>query len=413
MSDSQRDSKANAPSILVAPSFLPTRGGIEILIYSIFSKLAESTAVVTFDAPGGADFDVVSPVHTVRISPRGECWAPYLDAGLFRIHPMFYYLRRLASPVHQVIAERKPELLYVSHLYAGLIALRFKRTYGLPYILFAHGNEFMPSRSSKTKILESRLIPAVLRNASAVIAISIYTADLVQRWVPEPLPITTIPLGPGLVDLETANCKHHRGDSTPILLSVSRLVSRKGHDTVLQAVSTLSQEFPNLRYVIVGDGPERSRLMGLAKTLGVDKRVDFVGEVDDTELARWYQNADIFVLPVRHDPGQREVEGFGIVFLEANAFGLPVVAGRSGGVPDAVIHGQTGLLVDPHNLEKFIAALRRLLMNPELRVQMGQAGRQRVLEKMNWDRAAQVVMQLQRQILGYGMSSEKGGQIAT
>jgi phosphatidylinositol alpha-1,6-mannosyltransferase len=143
-----------------------------------------------------------------------------------------------------------------------------------------------------------------------------------------------------------------------------------------------------LKYVIVGDGPHRPALEALARHMGIESLVHFAGEVPDRELARWYAAADVFALCSEERRGERSVEGFGIVFLEASASGLPVVGTKAGGIPDAVADGETGLLVPPGDPDAVAHAIGRLLQDNELALRMGSAGRDRVLNQFNWGNTA-------------------------
>jgi phosphatidylinositol alpha-1,6-mannosyltransferase len=174
-----------------------------------------------------------------------------------------------------------------------------------------------------------------------------------------------------------------------LLVSVGRLQRRKGHDSVLAAMHALRSELPDLVYVIVGDGVERMRLESLARELQLEGRVHFEGEIPASLLPRYYSAADVFILPTRVDEG--DFEGFGLVFLEAAATGTPVIAGRSGGVPEAVADGETGLLVDPTSTSELAQAIRTLVTTPHLGERLGQAGRARVLRQFSWNRAADLV----------------------
>jgi phosphatidylinositol alpha-1,6-mannosyltransferase len=180
----------------------------------------------------------------------------------------------------------------------------------------------------------------------------------------------------------------------PVLLTVGRLVSRKGIDTVLEALPLLLLRVPDLQYMIVGDGPDRPRLQSLVQALKLQNVVSFRGEVTDAQLLATYHQAHIFVMPVREEQQAASVEGFGIVYLEASACGLPVIAGRSGGAIEAVRDGQTGYLVEPRDPEALAKKVLTLLQNAELRQQMGQNGRRWVETEMNWDRAAQQFLQI-------------------
>jgi phosphatidylinositol alpha-1,6-mannosyltransferase len=175
-------------------------------------------------------------------------------------------------------------------------------------------------------------------------------------------------------------------EASPVLLSVGRLQRRKGHDTTIQAVALLGRHFPHLQYLIAGDGQERNRLEDLARASGIASRVAFLGEVPSEDLPGLYAACDIFVMPSRTD--DHDVEGFGIVFLEAAAAGRPTIGGLSGGVPEAIADGETGLLVNGENPEALAEAIRTLAISPDLCARMGAAGRTRVLKSFTWERAA-------------------------
>jgi phosphatidylinositol alpha-1,6-mannosyltransferase len=188
--------------------------------------------------------------------------------------------------------------------------------------------------------------------------------------------------------------RRYAGPGDILLLSVGRLQRRKGHDIAIQAIATLRTRLPNLRYVIAGDGEERSRLERLAADLNVQDRVFFAGIVSDADLPAFYAACDIFLLPNRVDEG--DIEGFGIVFLEAAASGKPVIGGNNGGVPEAVDRDVTGLLVDGADVWAVAAAIADLATSEERRGRMGLAGRVRAHGSFSWQRAAAAVSELQR-----------------
>jgi len=177
-----------------------------------------------------------------------------------------------------------------------------------------------------------------------------------------------------------------------LLLTVGRLQRRKGHDLMLQALAGLGDARPRIRYVIAGDGDQRARLESMSADLGLTDRVRFEGVVPDTLLPGYYAAADVFVHPNRIDG--EDVEGFGIVFLEAAAAGVAVIGGNSGGVPEAVADGATGLLVSGTNADELKQALFRLIGSAELRRTMGANGRARVEQSFSWTSAASKVLEI-------------------
>jgi phosphatidylinositol alpha-1,6-mannosyltransferase len=181
----------------------------------------------------------------------------------------------------------------------------------------------------------------------------------------------------------TSNSQH------PTLLSVSRLAELyKGHDAAIRALPLVRAKVPGARYLIAGDGPLRAYLGKIAASVGVTDAVHFLGDVPDDALPDLYRSADLLLLLGRDSLVEGGAEGFGIVCLEAAACGIPVVAGRSGGLPDAVADGITGLLVDPHDAGAAAEAIVALLADPERAHRLGATGRARVLERFTWEQMA-------------------------
>ena len=261
---------------------------------------------------------------------------------------------------------------------------------GSPYICWAHGEELMYADSSR----ELRaILRVVIRRASALIANSQNTADVLKRLGASADAIHVIYPG---VDADrfrpdatgaAALRRPLAADDELVLLTVGRLQRRKGHDLVIKSLPDLLRRSPGLRYVIAGDGEERQALESLATELGVRDRVTFVGRVSNTDLPAYYAAADLFVHPNRTDGA--DFEGFGIVFLEAAAAGLAVVGGTTGGAPEAIAEGETGALVSGVDVDELTACVGRLLANPALRRELGGAGRRRVCRDFSWESAAQ------------------------
>jgi phosphatidyl-myo-inositol dimannoside synthase len=184
-----------------------------------------------------------------------------------------------------------------------------------------------------------------------------------------------------------------------VLVTVARLVARKGHDTVIRSLPHLAKDFPNLKYLIVGGGPDRDALEQLARELNVAERVVFTGYVPETDLADFYALGDVMVMPNRQE-SNGDLEGFGMAFVEANAVGRPVVGGRSGGAEEAVAEGVSGLLAeDPRSVEELVSVLRLLLSNHDLRQRMGIAGAQRAKQEFGWQSRAERIRQISREIV--------------
>jgi phosphatidylinositol alpha-1,6-mannosyltransferase len=213
--------------------------------------------------------------------------------------------------------------------------------------------------------------------------------------------VRVVPLGadqaffrPGI---DTREVRRRYGlDEGRWLLSVARLTRHKGIDTVLQALARLAPRHPDLRYAVVGTGEEREALEAEARELGVASRVRFLTDVSDRDLPALYNTAEIY-LGISRLMEQR-VEGFGISLAEASASGVPVIAGRSGGIPAAVRDGETGLLVDAERVEDVAQTIERLLGDAALRARLGAAGRRAVESHYNWDRVTRDLVRIGREL---------------
>ena len=248
-----------------------------------------------------------------------------------------------------------------------------------PYVVVCHGLDLERARRVPRKRWLAR---RVLAGASRVIANSRATNRRVVACGAPPERVTVIapPLTDALLRVMPSDRAAFRSVQdiplrAPLILTVGRLVARKGFDTVIDAMATVIRTLPNARLVVVGDGPERATLEARARIAGIP--CHFVGSADDATLASWYEACDVFTMLPRTLP-DGDVEGFGMVYLEAGWFRKPVVGTRSGGVPDAITDGVTGLLVPPGDAPAAAIALLRILSDRTLGERLGNEGRQRV-----------------------------------
>ena len=269
---------------------------------------------------------------------------------------------------------------------------------GIPYLLYVYGGDLL---REKRKAGESRIKRAgtrrIMGSALGIVAISEWSASLAGE-VMESVGIGTLP-PIGAFDLGTDPDAFHPSRDTrvlrarwgvghaPLLITVARLVPHKGQDETIRAVSALAAEFPDLHYVMVGEGHDEDRLKGLASDLGVADRIIFAGHLSERELPEAYATSTLYVGLSRID---REInaEGFGISFVEAGASGVPSVAGDSGGVRSAVRDGETGIVVPPLDRAAVVAAIASLLRDDARRQAMGRAARLAVETHYNWDRVS-------------------------
>ena len=241
-----------------------------------------------------------------------------------------------------------------------------------------------------------------LKKADRVIGVSRCTCDRILALGVAPDKVALIYNGveherflPGPAD-EALQARHDL-QGKRVILTVARLDARKGHDTVLRALPGVLRVIPNAVYLVVGDGAERRSLEDLVDSLGLRASVIFVGQVSDTELGDYYRLCDVFVQPNCRMPDGDD-EGFGLVFLEAGACCVPVIGGRSGGVPEAVIDGQTGLLVDGNSSQETGDAIIRLLMDRQLAREMARKGFLRA-QQFDWRRTSKAFLELCRETI--------------
>lgn len=272
----------------------------------------------------------------------------------------------------------------------------FERT-RLPFGLIVHGGDLLTMRPKMERSpLKRRTYRSILDAAAVFVANSHWTADrcrqlLVDIDLPHAVSrVRVVPLGthperfcpdPAL----GASFRRKRGlPSGPLLLTVARLVPHKGIDRAIEVLAALVPQHPDLHYAVVGRGAYEGGLRQLADSLGVGDRVHILSDVGDEELPAAYAAADIY-LGLSREAGL-DAEGFGIALLEASASGLPVVAGASGGIADAVANGESGLLVDPGDIAQATDAVRHLLSDPSLARGIGASGRNRVVRSFTWER---------------------------
>jgi phosphatidylinositol alpha-1,6-mannosyltransferase len=237
-----------------------------------------------------------------------------------------------------------------------------------------------------------------LSDADLVLTISDYTQSYIESLRVSPSKIIKIrpatdpkQFRPGLKGCDLASSIGISGRI--ILLTVGKFTydtRYKGQDMVIRALAKVKRVIPQIIYVIAGVGSDEQYLKKIANECGVTNNVKFLSKVSDDDLPLLYKCCDAFIMVSREEKGFRytNAEGFGIVFLEASATGKPVIGGRSGGIPDAVKDGVTGILVDPTNMDAIASAVIRVLTEPRLAEKLGNNGRRWIEEEMNWDRAA-------------------------
>ncbi|HLY24669.1 MAG TPA: glycosyltransferase family 4 protein [bacterium] len=362
--------------LLITNDFPPMAGG-EAVWYARMCTAAVRRGPAVSDrvlvlAPklrGDVAFDARQPYSVIR---RRVPVSTHPAARLWQ-------LLLLGIAAFGIVRRERVRMVHIGHLYLGPIALALKALRNIPYVLYLHGGEMAPYMRFR---LIRRVAEATVRNAHVVVMNSGFTRrHFASLGISHPHveivapPVDIERFQPGI---DTAAVRRRYGiDGQKVLLTVGRLVTRKGHDTVIRVLPRLRKEVGPVRYLIAGAGPDEPRLRALARETGCDGEVVFVGPVPDEHVPGLYAACDVFVMPNRSLDERDGVEGFGLVFLEAGASGKPAIGGRSGGVEDAVLDGKTGILVDPLDLDGLSEALLRVLRDPGLSARLGAEGRRR------------------------------------
>src|SRR3989304_2378100 len=282
----------------------------------------------------------------------------------------------LVLTVDKINSQKIPEqdgiirrrLLFKSKLFWPKWLPLLWQIFKIPYMVYCHGMDVMTaSQSPRKKILARK----ILKNAEFIAANSEFTKEKILEYGVRPQNVTIVYPCPNMKlrrevlpkEIEALRNKYSLLNKK-IILTTGRLVERKGHDVVLGALHKLKESVPEAHYVIIGEGPMEEAVKQMVKTLGLEDSVSLIGKVSDYELAAWYEICDVFVMISRQLKNE-DAEGFGIVYLEANMFGKPVIAGKSGGVAEAVLDNETGILVEPTNPQEILTAMERLLRDPE------------------------------------------------
>ncbi len=356
--------------LLVTNDFPPKIGGIQSLLWEWWRRLpSDEFCVLTSPYFGAPGFDAEQPFRIERV--REPVLLP---------HPLM--IRR----INELARDFGAELVVLDPAVPlGLVGPSLE----LPYAVVLHGAEVtVPGRLPGSR----QGLAYVLRRADRIIAAGQYPAAEANRAARRELPTTVVPPGVDterfrpLSRAERAQARRDLGipQNAQVIAAVSRLVPRKGFDTAIRAVARMRSSHPDLVLVISGGGRDDDRLHKLAAEL--DAPVLFLGRVSNDDLPRIYGSADVFTMLCRNRWGGLEQEGFGIVFVEAAACGVPQVAGDSGGAAEAVADGETGIVVrKPDDVNETVAAFTRLLDEPGLRSKMSTASRRRAIEEFSYD----------------------------
>ena len=371
--------------LLLSPDFPPEHGGIQVVAHRLAGGLeAFETRVVTLDAPAAERFDANAGLSTRRVHGR--------------VTPRQARLGALnAAALHEAMRFR-PAVTLSAHIVTSPAAAAIRRLLAAPTVQYFYAKEIAD---------KPRLAAFAARQAQASISISGYTSELLAATGASLADVHVIPPGVDLPDDADP-----LPSTRPTFVTIARLRDRyKGHDVLVRSLGMVRERVPDVEWIVVGDGPLRGELEALARAEGVADAVRFLGAVSDQERDAWLRRCDLLAMPSRLPGDGKAGDGFGIAYLEAAAYGKPVVAGNVAGPLDAVADGQSGLLVDPTDPRAVADAITMLLRDRELAHRFGLAAAERA-RRFSWPLVAGRVQALLLEQLAAHRAGEPTG-IAT
>lgn len=364
--------------LLLAESFPPSVGGIQAYLSGLWGALPgpHSFVVAAAQPPNDASFDRRQAYQVIRAPTKAWTyprWRPAWQAA------------------RAVVREQKIEAVVCGKaLFEGRAALRLFEEFGTPFVVCTYAMEILTwSQHPKSRADLRRVLLA----AGRVVVVNEGIRRTIRHFgVPESRIVKIYPGVPEDAfvrpdDQETFRARHGLGGKR-VVATVARCIPRKGLDTLIRAFVDVRRAVPVAQLVLIGDGPTRARLEDLTVRLGLGAAVTFLGAASREDARRLLACAEVFCLTPHSLPSDEE--GFGIVYLEAAAMGLPSVGSLVGGVPEAVLDGETGLLVPPNNPEATAGALLRLLGDDKLRTQLGRQAHARAEKEFHWQGRALV-----------------------
>lgn len=381
------DLKTSTDKILcITNDFGPRAGGIETFIIGLIERLPKNSVVVYTSSQSGSE-------------PFDEKWNRDFGVEVVRDKSKILLptLRTSKSVRSLLVARGITTVFFGAAAPLGLMANRLRKSGATRIVAITHGHEVWWAKVWPFSWAMKRIGQSV----NYLTYLGDFTKKAVSGALTKSAQMKMVQLAPG-IDTEhfspskkNPRVRRELGLSEKkVIVSVGRLVHRKGQDFLIGALPEISKVIPDVHLLLVGEGPYRAELEKKAEKLQVRHLITFIGRVQYSELPEYICAGDIFAMPSRSRLAGLEVEGLGIVYLEASACGLPVIGGLSGGAPDAVLEGETGFSVDGKSSEAIAAAAIHLLSNPEYAEKLGAQGRDWILDKWRWEIWAQVFRNL-------------------
>jgi phosphatidylinositol alpha-1,6-mannosyltransferase len=374
--------------LFVTNDFGPRAGGIETFIIGLIERRAfASTIVYTSAQANSQEYDQIWEkkygVKVIRDSSRILLPTPRVA-------------RRISALIK---AEGISVAAFGAAAPLGLLAHSMKRSGIVRIVALTHGHEVWWAKVFPFSLLLRRIGTGV----DSLTYLGEYTRQMISRPLTQSAKSAMIKIAPG-IDTDHFSPRNSADlrqslqlSQKKVIVCVARLVHRKGQDKLIDAMPSILESISNAHLLIVGQGPYQSKLVKRVKKLGLEESVTFVGRINYEKLPEYICVGDLFAMPSRSRFGGLEVEGLGIAYLEASACGLPVIAGSSGGAPDAVVDGKSGVVVNGTDITAIAKTVIKFLRDPEGSRQMGQFGRNWVVEKWRWEIWSQAFERLLKQ----------------
>ncbi|MGF9713242.1 glycosyltransferase family 4 protein [Paenibacillus naphthalenovorans] len=359
--------------LLITGGFPPEVGGIQNYVYNLCKYSQHNITVLAPEQADTSEFDSAQKFEIVR-------------KKFLRGNNFIYSGFSLLKDVIRIIKSKDIDIIVCNHVLVSSIGNLIKHIYKKPFICITYGKdtlEFLGNPILKRIVLNN------LNRANSIITCSNYTKKEVENLKIEGTKVYSVE--PGVdsrfipKDKDTNLLKKYGLENKKIIYTISRLVERKGHDNVIKSMKNIIRRIPNVVYLIVGDGEYRKELEDLVVKNNLADYVVFTGKVREEELLDFYNLGDVFVMPCRYVEDKGSVEGFGIVYLEAAACRKPIIGGNSGGAPEAVGGRDTGILVDPSNIDAISNEIIFLLEHKDFADEMAKNARKRIEKHFSYE----------------------------
>ena len=377
-------------TLLISEIFPPIHGGSGRWFWELYSRLPREQYIIAAGAtPEAESFDKTHDLNVERLDLSSPSWGIKSATGLRFYWRIFWQLKRK-------IKQNNITSIHCGRcLPEGVMGYLLSLFTGIPYICYVHGEDVETASTSREL---TWLVKKVLGRATKLICNSKNTANIIKNtW--QTTPEKVVVLNPGCDTTRFVPAEENKAikeklgwNDKKVILTVGRLQKRKGHDMMISALPEILKQHPDVLYAIIGNGEEKQTLQALATKLNIEKNVKFHAEITDEEMIQCYQQCDLFILPNRTEGN--DIEGFGMVLVEAQACGKPVIAGDSGGTAETMLIGKTGYIIDCTKPDIISEKINTMLAESKMLTNLGHCGRTHVVENLDWvahsEKAAQL-----------------------